>query len=534
MKQIDKKSLLIIAAVALFMTCFGLGSVPLLDPDEPVYAETAREMLLYGDFLSPRIYDAFWFDKPPFYYWLVAGMQTLLGFSETAARLPAALMGSLTVLILYICVTRLFNERAGFWSAIVLATSVEFFYLSKAAVTDTTLLFFLTSSLLAFLHRKYWLMYVLMALGTLVKGPIAIVFPGAIIFLYLLFLGKLREILNMHPLRGLLLYLLLAAPWYYAMYTVHGSVFVETFLGFHNITRFTTAEHADRVVFWYYLPVLFLGFFPWIGLLPQAVKASISDSRIDEMRLLLFMHVWWLFVFIFFTVCRTKLVSYILPLFPALAVVVGWHISQMMAKFKNNTTFYGWMLSSGLCFILLGAGWIAGGQFLPEVFFATTVLGVLTLILAAAVIYTLWVYRDIQLAAALHGLTALCTMVIVFGFALPQLAPRFSMETMAAYYRDNCEKELPIHVDKFLRPGFKYYSGANGIELRPKTGDLRDALGDGKDKYIMVRGLELRRYRKGSHHEEHFTVLHEEGDIYLLRQLATAGEGDSRREKGEK
>lgn len=517
MKQLEKNSLLILLAVVLFMTFFGLGSVPLLDPDEPVYAQTAREMLQSGDFLSPRIYGDFWYDKPPLYYWLVAAMQALLGFSEFAARFPAALMGSLTVLVLYVSVTRLLNERAGFWSALILATSVEFFYLSKAAVTDTTLLFFLTSALLAFLHRKYWLMYVLMALGTLVKGPIAIVFPGAIIFLYLLCLGRLREILEMHVVRGLLLYLLLAGPWYYAMYTVHGQVFIDTFLGFHNLTRFTTAEHADRVVFWYYLPVLFLGFFPWTGLFCQSVKASISESRIDEMRLLLFMHVWWIFVFIFFTVCQTKLVSYILPLFPALAVLVGWNISRMLLKFRHNTTFYSWMVGSGLCFALLGAGWLAGGQLLPEAFLAASILGVLTFILGLAVIYSLWAYRDIQLAAALHGVTALLTMVIAFGFILPELAPRFSMAELAAYYQANCQKELPVYVDKFLRPGFKYYSGTNGIELRPKTGDLREALADSQAKYVVVRGLELRRYQKTQPQGRPAWVMKEKGDLFLLK-----------------
>lgn len=103
-------------------------------------------------------------------------------------------MAFLTVIMLYCSITRLFNERAGFWSALVLATSVQFFYLGKAAVTDTTLLFFLTGSLLCYLHKQYWLMYVCMALATVTKGPIGIVFPGAIIFLHILCTGQWQRL----------------------------------------------------------------------------------------------------------------------------------------------------------------------------------------------------------------------------------------------------------------------------------------------------------------------------------------------------
>ena len=157
MNQIEKNSLLIVAGTALFMIMFGIGSIPLLDPDEPVYAETAKEMLAAGDFLSPRIFGNFWYDKPPMYYWLVAVAQFLFGDSEFAARFPAALMACGTSVMMYVGITRLFNERAGFWSAMILTSCVEFFYMGKAAVTDTTLLFSTdknAAEMISFLHRN--------------------------------------------------------------------------------------------------------------------------------------------------------------------------------------------------------------------------------------------------------------------------------------------------------------------------------------------------------------------------------------------
>lgn len=520
MKQIEKSSLFILAAVTIFTLFFGIGGVPLLDPDEPVYAETAREMIQTGDFLSPRIYGDYWYDKPPMYYWLVAIAFQIFGDGEFAARFPAALMGTLTSVMMYFSVTKLFNERAGFWSAMVLTSCIQFFYMSKAAVTDTSLLFFMTAALLCFLHRRYWLMYIAMGLATVVKGPIGIVFPGAIIFLYLLFMGQLREILRMHVIRGLILYFLVAGPWYYLMYTVHGMEFINTFLGFHNVTRFTTPEHASRVTFWYYFPVVILGLFPWTGLLVQSVKASISESRIDDMRVLMFTHVWWIFVFVFFTICKTKLVSYILPMFPALAIIIGWNISRMMQKLRHNTTFYHWIIGSGIMFVLLGAGWIIGGQQLPELAFGGLVLGILTILLGAAVCVSLWYYRDIQLSAWLHVVTGMVTMCVVFAFLLPVVADRFSVKNISAVYKQECNQSTTIYVDKFLRPGFMYYAEKPGVEMIPKTKAFAEALETDEHKYFLVRGLEYRRLLKNQEKPANLQEVAEIADIYLLEQSA--------------
>lgn len=109
MKQLEKNSLLIIAGLTLFTIMFGIGGVPLLDPDEPVYAETAREMIQFKDFLSPRIFGDYWYDKPPMYYWLVAFAQMIFGYTEFAARFPAAVMACGTAIMIYVSTTKLFK-----------------------------------------------------------------------------------------------------------------------------------------------------------------------------------------------------------------------------------------------------------------------------------------------------------------------------------------------------------------------------------------------------------------------------------------
>lgn len=515
MKRIEKGSLLVLAIIVAFNIFFGLGSIPLLDPDEPVYTETAREMIQFNDYLSPRIYNEYWFDKPPMYYWLVAGAMHVFGDGEFAARFPAAMMAFLTVMMLYCSVTKLFSERAGFWSALVLATSCQFFYLGKAAVTDTTLLFFLTGALLAYIHKKYWLMYICMALATVTKGPIGLVLPGAIIFLHIACTGQWRRILEMHCLRGMVLYLLVAGPWYYLMYQVHGMEFIDTFLGFHNITRFTTPEHPTRVLWWYYFPVIVLGLFPWTGLLLQSIKSAFAECRSEEMQKMIFVQIWWLFVFIFFSISKTKLVSYILPMFPALAIMIGWNIARMQKE--NYGVRWSWVLGTGIMFLVLTAGWVIGGQQLPEVAFGGIVLGVVTFILGVSIIWALVVYRDINFAAWLHVITGVLTMVIAFSFLLPMVANRFSVKEIVKVYQSKCDQQKPVYVDKFLHPGFMYYSGVPGTEVKPKTTDLTQTLNDPQQKYVLVRGLELRRL-KNQDQVQNLREVKVIGDIYLLEK----------------
>ncbi|MCD8175115.1 MAG: glycosyltransferase family 39 protein [Phascolarctobacterium sp.] len=518
MNQIEKNSLLIIAGVAIVTMFFGLSAVPLSDPDEPAYAETAREMIATGDYVSPRIFGDFWYDKPPVFYCLVALSFKFFGDGEFAARFPAALMAALTAVLLYVSITKIFNERAGFWSALIFGSCGMIFILGKAAVTDTTLMFFTTAALLFFLHRYYWMMYVFMALAVMTKGAIGIMFPMGVICFYILFTGRFSEIRRMHIIRGLILFSALSCIWYYTMYHVHGPDFIRTFLGFHNLMRFLEAEHPGRTSFFYYIPVIIIGLFPWTGLFLQSIMASVNDSRIDEMRKLLLFHVWWLLVLIFFTVCKTKLVSYILPLFPAIAVIIGWYISYMIQKSRARDTFNSWAFGSALMYIFIAAGWMVVARRLPEAEFSGVVLGVLTLLLGFVAALVLVYYKDIVLAAWLHVLTGVVTMCVIFTFVLPTVADRFSVKTISVIYRDNCDLTQDIYVDRFLRPGFMYYAETPGIDLEPKSSDFSNALKHEKGKYFLVRGIEYRRFLKQHTEESPLEELAVIGDIYLLEQ----------------
>ena len=301
-----KISIICLLLLSVFVMFFNLGSVPLLDPDEPVYAESPKEMLAAGDLLSPKIYGYYWFDKPPMYYWLVAGSYKLFGINDFAARFPSALLGIVLIFTGYYFANKFFNEKVAMYSALILLTSVEFFYLSKAAVTDITLTLFLSVALFLFMQKKYYLFYIFAGLATLTKGPIGIIFPGFIILLYLLITRNFTEIKQMKIPTGFILFSIVAFPWYVYMYLTHGSIFIETFLGFHNITRFTSPEHPSGVLWYYYIPVLLIGFFPWSTIMVQALHKSLTKAK-EKYNELLFLNIWVFFIFIFF---RKKEVCY--------------------------------------------------------------------------------------------------------------------------------------------------------------------------------------------------------------------------------
>lgn len=298
--------LLLLTSLTIFIN---LGSIPLLDPDEPVYGETPKEMMQFNDYCSPRIYGQFWYDKPPMYYWLVAGSYKLFGVNEFAARLPSALLAVLCVTVVCYMTAKLFDQQTGIISGLVLATSLEFFYLAKAAVTDITLTLFLTLALLCFLRRHYCLFYFFSGLATLTKGPIGLLFPGAIVIIWLGLTQQLNAIRHMKILRGMTVWSLVVLPWYGAMFYVHGMDFVNGFIGVNNILRFATPEHVETAGWYFFIPVLILGFFPWSPLLIPAITRAVKAKDSATFSIVSFLIVWAAFIFVFFTLSNTKLVT---------------------------------------------------------------------------------------------------------------------------------------------------------------------------------------------------------------------------------
>lgn len=455
--------ILLITLVTGFIMLFNLGSLPLLDPDEPVYAETAKEMLLTNDWLSPRIYGEFWYDKPPMYYWLVATAFRFWGTNEFAARLPSALLAIGGTLLIYSAGRKLFTPRAGRLAALVLATSLEYCYLGKAAVTDMTLTFFLTAALLSLLTSRYSLAAICAALAVITKGPIGLIFPVAIYVLYRLAAKSPARPPKILLLRGLLLFSAIALPWYFFMYAVHGRDFINTFLGFHNFTRFLQPEHPDGRLWYYYLPVLLVGFFPWTAFLFPAGRAAWQERTAPGTKALRFLMLWISVIFGFFTLSQTKLVSYILPVFPPLALLIGWYLDKIMTA-GNFRPFRQAVIILAILMIFLGGVMVNNAQMpgqLPELI----ITGMIFLTILAGSWLAAGRQRIKLFFTAFAGGTA-CFLVLLMTSLFPVNAQNLSTRDLAVFFSRHYDGHTTIYVEKFYHPSFTFYTGIAGREIK--------------------------------------------------------------------
>ena len=327
-------ALLILSAVLLG---FQLGKTGLIDPDEPFYSLTAKEMLLRHDASTPFMFGAPQFEKPILFYWVLYGLFRWLGVSEFSARLGPVLAGMATVLITYFWARLLFRRKeTAFISAAVLAVSAQFVILSRIVLTDIFLCLFVTAALFCFslgerfprIRALSWhLIFVFSALGFLTKGPLGFMIPFAGILSYAL-LGKTRGTLKEMPwLSGLALFALIGFPWFLLMTWKYGVSFLQQTFLHENLRRFFVAEHrgSDKALF--YPIVLILGFFPWSGFLIPALAGACRKAvqnrpgRSQQQHLFLFLS--FVLPFIFFCTAKSKLMSYIFPVYPIVAILAG-------------------------------------------------------------------------------------------------------------------------------------------------------------------------------------------------------------------
>jgi 4-amino-4-deoxy-L-arabinose transferase-like glycosyltransferase len=350
------------AVIALFVGCAalffaGLGSLPLFDVDEAVFAEATREMVETGDWITPQYNGADRFDKPILFYWLMAGAFTVFGAGEWGARFWSAAFGVALVMMLAAFGRRRMGSRVGFLSGLIAATSLEVIVLAHSAITDMTLITFITGGLLALYAavqsadgrllmpfnakagaRLAILGAAALGLAVLTKGPVGIVLPGLIVTIFLWLRGGLWDTAKRLPWwRMAAVFLAIVAPWYLLELHARGWAFVEGFFLKHNVRRFTGVISGHAGPLYYYVPVVAVGFFPWTALLVPAVRwAWPSGWRglrrpTDREALGLFLLVWVGTVFVFFSLAGTKLPNYVASLFPPLALLTGLWADRFVA-----------------------------------------------------------------------------------------------------------------------------------------------------------------------------------------------------------
>lgn len=342
----------------------------LIPSDEGRYAEIAREMLVTGDWVTPRYNGYKYFEKPPLQIWATATAFNIFGIGDWQARLWTALTGFLTILFIGFTGARIYSARAGWLASLVLASSPMWVIGGHINSLDMGLSAFLVAALCSLLLAQnsrnqngarhwMWACWAFMALATLSKGVIGVAIPGMVFVVYSITAWDWKIWKRLYIVSGTLVFLAITAPWF-VLVAQRNPEFLEFFFIHEHLQRFTQTAHSRTGPIYYFIPLLILGFLPWVAQIPGAIRQAWLE-RNREFSSGWLLTCWFAVILGFFSLSQSKLPGYIIPIFPALALIVGNYLDRNLSLSNSLSSF--WRVQTA-CFALLG---IVGFLFLDEV-----------------------------------------------------------------------------------------------------------------------------------------------------------------------
>jgi 4-amino-4-deoxy-L-arabinose transferase-like glycosyltransferase len=444
-----KRAWVVLFAGLCAVNFYGLGGMPLIGPDEPRYAQVAREMFARGDWVTPTLGGHTWFEKPALLYWLMIAAYRVLGVTEFAARAGAALSGVLTVLLVGVAARRAEFESGeglrglGVTCAAVAASTLGLLVFARASSFDILLTMTVTGALAFFYGseverepgRRPWLVgfYVFVGASLLAKGLVGVVIPAGVVALYLLLRRRWSGFLRMGLPWGVLLALLVAAVWYGPVIARHGRVFVDEFFVQHHFARYVSNRYHHPQPFYFYIPVALGLALPWTfflfgGLAGAAGVNARAEDAASKLRVLAL--AWLAMPVLFFSVSGSKLPGYVLPAIPGAALLAGDCLHRYL---RGAGGVLSMRLTGALALVVCGAGAAAAVSGKGEVGAAMRELPVVYLaaillpILWAGVAALLYARRRALAAVSVVGATLL-TVALLSGGAVERAARK---ETLA-------------------------------------------------------------------------------------------------------
>jgi 4-amino-4-deoxy-L-arabinose transferase-like glycosyltransferase len=331
----EKALLIILLILSFVMFFYKLGAPSLFETDEVIYSQVAREMVRTGDWITMHLFSHNWFIHPPFYMWLTAASSYVFGDNEFNARLWNALFAVGLVFATYLLGRKMFKGGVGILAGFIIATGLQYIIQARIATFDIPLVFFEILSLLFFFYwledklpRYYYLFFLMLGLAVLMKGPVGIVLPLFVMITYLSFTGGLKDLFNFRMILGLIIAFLAGGTWYTAQTLIHGRVFLDSIFGFYTTGMYLVPIEQHFGPWYFYLPVMIIGFMPWISFLPFSIAYQ-WKNRGDSDNL--FAILWLGIVFIFFSIAGTKLPGYIMSLYPLAAISVSKMIQDHLS-----------------------------------------------------------------------------------------------------------------------------------------------------------------------------------------------------------
>ena len=431
----------------------------LVNPDEGRYAEIPREMVASGDWTTPRLNDIKYFEKPALQYWVTATAYTLFGEHQWTARLWSALTGFFGVLMVFFTGRRLFGAMAGWNAALVLGSSLLYVLIGHINTLDMGVSFLLSAAVCAFClaqsdvtgarNRRRWMLaaWAALALAVLSKGLIGLVLPGAALVLYIVIERDWRLAGRLHLVPGLSLFFLITVPWFVAV-SLANPEFARFFFIHEHFERFLTKAHGRYQAPYYFIPVLLAGMLPWTVTLVDALARAWKREPEKNFQVQRFLLLWAALVFVFFSASSSKLVSYILPMFPALALLTGVRLTRLGARALAWQTLPAALAGIALLALLPDIERYASREVPAELFrdYAAWLIAAGVLEIAGAATCAWLASRD-RAASALAVLAA-----VGLAFAQLVLSGHESLSTANSAYH------IAQKIKPELKPGMPFYS----------------------------------------------------------------------------
>jgi len=436
-----------VAAVAGFCTFFfffALSNFGLVGADEPRYAQVAREMLERHDWITPTLNGQAWLEKPVLYYWNAMLSYKLFGVSDWAARLPSAAWASLLIAIIYWCMRRL-HPGTQLDAGLTTASAAAMIGFGRGASPDILLASSFGIAMLAWWlsdegrGRTYLaLAYAFLAVAALAKGPVAPALAVLVLLSYALVLRDAKVLTRTGWLPGIILFCLIALPWYAAVQGRNPQFFREFILE-HNLARFATNLYRHRQPFWYYLPVLLLALMPWTVFAARAVYSSIarcfflvggkqlSAASEGEARFTLFLILWGIVPVVFFSISESKLPGYILPAAPAYTILLANDLGVRQERGERTNAWLA-TLHAALSGLLVGAVLLS-----PHYIVHTKAPRQAWMIagMAAAVVFVAMLASLLRQGTRVLRFVTLAPMVVAMAYMLRVAAPALDLAQSA-------------------------------------------------------------------------------------------------------
>ena len=469
------KYLFILLAIGALLFLFGIGERDLLDPDETRYALVAREMRESGNWILPHLGGSIYAEKPPLFFWLVNLSTFVLGEdSGFGYRLPSALAGLACLLITFLFGARLFHPRIGFLSGLALATCFLFPQLSRWMMLDSlfTLLFLLT--LLTFYHgyereetrnRDYLLAGLFMGLGVLTKGPIAYL-PIPILLIFTLLRREAKKFWTPYLFYGFLISLTVVLIWLVPACYLGGKEYAERIVLQQTFGRFAEGgEHFHPKPFYFYFLRFPVEFLPWAFFLPAAWLVGIRRMKEKE---ILFLFIWFFFILLFFTLSKGKKDNYILPLYPAAAILVSALWDEPFPRRGERRGLLGGLLGLAfLSFILF----ILGLSKLPRTYYPALIpyyhlgMSLLSLFLIGSFCSLVLYLKKRPVGSFLSLMITFSLIYLYIAYSLaPIVNSKWSMRPFAETILKRMEAGDELKICFFRSPGLVYYTRKSSIE----------------------------------------------------------------------